>query len=80
MQSKFPSIKDLLQTDKVAFFVHRVSTETNVDVDERPEMASEPLQVGTSRCLCYVYGYILCSCCVDLFQIEFIWDGILFLC
>lgn len=44
-QSKFASIKDLLQTDKVAFFVHRASTETNVDVDERPEMANEPPQV-----------------------------------
>ena len=48
-QSKFPSIKDLLQTDKVAFFVHRVSTETSVDMDERPEMAAEPPQVGNMQ-------------------------------
>ena len=48
-QNQFPAIKDMLQVDKVAFFVKAANTATSVDVDERPEMADEPPQIRLSN-------------------------------
>ena len=48
-QSKFHSIKDLIQTDKVPFLVKKVSPRTNVDLDERPEVSSDAKQLRLSQ-------------------------------
>ena len=48
-QSKFHSIKDLIQTDKVPFLVKKVSPKTNVDLDERPEVSSDAKQLRLSQ-------------------------------
>lgn len=48
-QSKYPAIKDLLQTDKVSFFVKTANVATSLDVDKRPEMANEPPQIRLSN-------------------------------
>ncbi len=48
-QSWFHSIKDLIQTQSVPFFVGTVGTDASFDVDERPELASEPKQLCVSR-------------------------------
>ena len=47
-QSKFASLKKIIKTDKVPFYVSAVSQSATVDLDERPEMANEPPQVKLS--------------------------------
>lgn len=49
-QSKFHSIKDLIQAQSVPFFVKRVSTEATIDLDERPELlGNDPAQLCVTR-------------------------------
>jgi hypothetical protein len=48
-QSRFHSIKDLIQTQSVPFFVGAVGTDASFDLDERPELANEPQQLCVSR-------------------------------
>jgi hypothetical protein len=77
LQSKYHSIKDLIQTQSVPFFVKTVSKDACFEVDERPEMASEPRQIMLSN-WCSVPGGdrgncvdILMVCCHMPLSIHF---------
>lgn len=44
-QNKFHAIRDVIQTERVPFFVKAASIFTSIDIDDSPGMADEPKQI-----------------------------------
>lgn len=51
-QNRFHSIRDVIQTERVPFFVKSVNVAATVDVDDSMAMANEPEQIKLSNWCC----------------------------